>query len=279
MNNGSATGVSSLLGLPAAPSPHSCCDWNSQCPINSQWFINGLCGSFRQNRKCKMRQVDGKKDNGARYMCILFMCFCPSRKMNKWTTNTGKGDVRAIRGSLCWGGNFLYLSYSETYGCELQNLSDRFADRWCANFHRASFFFFFLFYLSWSGISYNALEVIKQVAEWRISRLAALLLSRSWNHKSHLEPLQSCWHVCIIFSWSCSSKVRSFLSKFTRPLHSLGPLRLLRLVAERRFICINTDFIPARGKRDDCCFLSFCSPRACLESPFHLIFFSSRKSL
>lgn len=276
MNNGSATGVSSLLGLPAAPSPHSCCDWNSQCPINSQWFINGLCGSFRQNRKCEMRQVDGKRHNGARYMCILFMCFCPSRKCT---------NGRQIPVKVTWGPlevvfveeeTFLYLSYSETYGCELQNLSDRFADRWCANFHRA---FFFLFYLSWSGISYNALEVIKQVAEWRIFRLAALLLSRSWNHKSHLEPLQSCWHVCIIFSWSCSSKVRSFLSKFTRPLHSLGPLRLLRLVAERRFICINTDFLPARGKRDDCCFLSFCSPRTCLESPFHLIFFSSRKSL
>lgn len=33
------------VGLPAAPSPHSCCDWNSQCPINNQWFIEVLNAS------------------------------------------------------------------------------------------------------------------------------------------------------------------------------------------------------------------------------------------
>lgn len=43
------------LGLPATPSPRSCCDLNSQCPINNQWFIKILTPA--QNRKCE-RQVN-----------------------------------------------------------------------------------------------------------------------------------------------------------------------------------------------------------------------------
>lgn len=222
MNNGSATGVSSLLGLPAAPSPHSCCDWNSQCPINSQWFINGLSGNFRQNRKCEMCQVNGRKDNGAGYVCIFIYVSLPIKKMVKWTANTSKGDVRAIRGSLCWTRNFsISLLQRNIWPPSFKNQPTDLLTVGVLIFHSALCYLFI--YVSWSGISYNALEVMKQVAEWRISRLAALLLSRSWNHKSHLEALQSCWHVCIIFRWSCSSKERSFLNKFTRRLHSWGP--------------------------------------------------------
>lgn len=113
--------------FPVAPSPHSCCDWNSQCPINSQWFINGLSGSFRQNRKCKMCQVNGRKDNGAGYMCF-FLCVCvflSIKKMIKWTANSSKGDVKAIRRSLCWTRNFLSLSYSETYGCPASKINQQ----------------------------------------------------------------------------------------------------------------------------------------------------------
>lgn len=36
------------LGVPAAPSPHSCCAWNSQCPINNQWFIKVLTASTQE---------------------------------------------------------------------------------------------------------------------------------------------------------------------------------------------------------------------------------------
>lgn len=47
------------LGLPAAPSPHSCCDWNSQCPINNQWFIKVLTASAQETGNVEERLLMG----------------------------------------------------------------------------------------------------------------------------------------------------------------------------------------------------------------------------
>lgn len=54
---------------------------------------------------------------------------------------------------------------------------------------------------------------------------------------------------------------------------------LPRLVPGNRFICINTDFIPARGKQDDCDFLSLLQNTLVWNPPFHLIFSSSWKHI
>lgn len=59
------------LRVPAAPSPHSCCAWNSQCPINNQWFIKVLTANTR-NRKCERWIVNGRLIMEPD-VCILFI--------------------------------------------------------------------------------------------------------------------------------------------------------------------------------------------------------------
>lgn len=118
MNNGSAMGLSPQ-GNPAAPSPTSCCDWNSQCPINNQWFRKVFTASTQETGNLKIGLLMG--DQWRAYcpdMYILQMFWHWSTLMNNSKgglddSKNAKGHFTAIRNV---SGNWVVQEHALLWG-------------------------------------------------------------------------------------------------------------------------------------------------------------------